>query len=414
MSLEFVSYGDFSTAVHAQSVKNRIPLLGAIEVSHRCNMNCAHCYNNRPLSDRATARKELSALEYRRILDELADLGCLWLLFTGGEVFARPDFLEIYTYAKRKGFIVTVFTNGTMITPRIADALAEWRPFKVEISLYGSTRETYERVTRVPGSFDRCLRGMRLLKDRKLPLALKTMALTVNRHELAEMERFAKEDLGLEFKFDAMINPRTDRSLGPLGLRLSPAEVVTLDLGHDGRWCEWERFASEYTMPPHAPGEEKDLYHCGGGVNSFAIDPTGGMRICLLSPRDAFDLRRGSAREGWENFLVRVRRRRSTRPTKCTTCQIKAMCGMCPAMGEIENGDPESPVDFLCRTAHLRSYALGAVIPAHGECEYCSGGVAYEQVRTEAESLREGVDGSRRLESPGPCVMKQATGGPRS
>ena len=76
----------------------------------------------------------------------------LWLLFTGGEIFARADFLEIYTYAKEKGFLITLFTNGMMLTTRIADFLAEYRPFAIEITLYGATKETYEALTQIPGS----------------------------------------------------------------------------------------------------------------------------------------------------------------------------------------------------------------------------------------------------------------------
>ncbi len=108
----------------------------------------------------------------------------MWLLFTGGEIFARKDFLDIYTHAKKRGLLITLFTNGTQITPAIADYLADWRPFAIEITLYGRTRETYERLTRVPGSFDRCMRGIRLLKERGLPLKLKTVAVTINRHEM--------------------------------------------------------------------------------------------------------------------------------------------------------------------------------------------------------------------------------------
>ena len=65
------------------------------------------------------------------------------------------------------------------------------------------------------------------------------------------------------------------------------------------------------------------------------------------------------------------------------------MCGMCPANGELECGDPEAPVDFLCQVAHLRAYALGLPVPEHGECEYCEGGGGYEEMRARAESLKE-------------------------
>ena len=118
------------------------------------------------------------------MIDEIAAAGCLWLLYTGGEVFLRPDFLDIYTRAKGQGLLITLFTNATLITPEIADVLAARPPFSIEVTVYGRSREVYERVTRVPGSYDRCLKGIERLRERGLPLKLKTMALTLNRHEL--------------------------------------------------------------------------------------------------------------------------------------------------------------------------------------------------------------------------------------
>ena len=82
-----------------------------------------------------------------------------------------------------------------------------------------------------------------------------------------------------------------------------------------------------------------------------------------------------------------VRHQKITRPTKCVACEIKAMCGMCPANGELEKGDPEEPVDFLCRVAHLRASALGLPLPPHGDCEYCQGGSRYEDLMQSAAAL---------------------------
>jgi hypothetical protein len=95
-------------------------------------------------------------------------------------------------------------------------------------------------------------------------------------------------------------------------------------------------------------------------------------------------------KEGWEHFLHGVRDRKVTRVTKCTTCQIKSMCGMCPATAYLETGDPEEPVDFLCHTAHLRSYTFGLAVPPHGDCEYCSGGASHSVVMQEVARLRAG------------------------
>jgi radical SAM protein with 4Fe4S-binding SPASM domain len=385
--MELERYQDFSLRLHGKVVAGRVPVDGTIEVTRRCPLTCVHCYNNLSISDSAARRGELTLEEHRGILDEIAEAGCVWLLYTGGEVFARRDFLDIYTHAKRRGMLVTIFTNGTLITPRVADHLAEWRPFAIEITLYGRTRETYERITGVPGSYDRCMRGIRLLVERRLPLGLKTVAVTANRHEIWEMQRFAEEDLGVEFKFDAMINPRLDCSSSPLAVRLAPEEVVAFDLQDPRRTSEWQSFCDHFNGPVHTGETAGLLYVCGGGVSSFAIDPQGRLSICGLSQVDTYDLRAGSFHDGWSGFLHAVRSRKLTRLTRCVRCEIKAMCGMCPANGELEGGDPETPVDFLCHVAHLRAHAFGIPVPGHGACEYCEGGERFPELQRSLADL---------------------------
>jgi radical SAM protein with 4Fe4S-binding SPASM domain len=383
------SYGDFTLKLHQQFANQRTPVQGTIEMTHRCPLTCAHCYNNLPMGDREARSGELSYDEHCRILDEISEAGCFWLLYTGGEIFARKDFLDIYTYAKQKGLLITLFTNGTLITPRLADYLTQWRPFKIEITLYGHTRETYEKLTGIPGSYDRCLRGIELLMERKLPLNLKTVAVSINKHEIWDMKRFV-EGLGLEFKFDAMINPRIDCSQSPVGTRLKPEEVVALDLEDPKRKAGWIKQTQQSVERMHLHAHSDEVYHCGGGVKSFSIDPYGKMSICVLSHFDSYDLRKGSFQDGWEKFLFKTRHKKRTRLTKCVTCGLKEMCGMCPANGELENGDPETPVDFLCHVAHLRAHALGLKVPPHGNCEYCEGGENHGDLMRSWAALEDG------------------------
>lgn len=318
-----MSYGDFSLSLHEKLSSLR------------------HGGQGIPLNDAEARRSELSYEEHCRILDEITEAGCFWLLFTGGEIFARRDFLDIYAYARSKGLIITLFTNGTLVTEKIADYLVANRPFNIEVTLYGRTKQTYERLTGIPGSYEKCLRGIKLLRERRLPLKVKTVAVTINKHEIADMRKFV-EELGAEFKFDAMMSPRIDCSQSPLAVRLKPEEIVEMDLEDQSRVAEWQRIATRFAPPPEPASE---VYHCGGGIDSFAIDPEGRMSICVLSHFDTFDLRSGSFREGWEGFINKVRHRKVTRMTKCATCALKSMCGMCPASGELENGDPESPDD---------------------------------------------------------------------
>lgn len=386
------SYAEFSLALARNLAGKRVPLHASLELTHRCPLTCSHCYNNLPMGDAAARAAELSLDEYRRLLDELADAGCLWLLLTGGEILARRDFLDIYTHAKQRGFLITLFTNGILLNEKIADHLARYRPFAVEITLYGRTRETYERLTGVAGSYDRCLHGIRLLLDRKVPLKLKTVAVSVNRHEIAAMRRFAEDELGVAFKLDGAINPRIDCSSSPLAVRLTPEELVSIDLEDPARRAQWTEYAARFAgvAPERVLPRNGEVYHCGGGVQSFAVDPTGKMSICVLSQSDTWDLRTGGFAEGWNHFLAAARAKKTTRPTKCTECGLKSLCGMCPANGELENQDPEEPVDFLCHVGHLRAHTLGLAVPPHGDCEFCAGGTRHDELLGGARAVLDG------------------------
>ncbi len=385
--MDVASYGEFSGRVHQHFAGKRIPLEATIEVSRRCPLECQHCYNNLAMGDIAARGRELSKDEHFRILDEMSELGVLWLLFTGGEIFARKDFLEIYAHAKKKGFLITLFTNGNLINEAVADYLQKWRPFAIEITLYGRTKETYEALTQVSGSYERCMRGITLLRDRGLPLKLKTVATSINKHEVLSMRSFAEDELGIEFKSDSMINPRIDCSQAPIGVRLSAEEVVALDLHSPKIAAEFRTLAQREltSLPPREAFGT--VYICGGGMNSFAVDPYGQMSICVLSERDKYDLRTGTVQEGWDQFLLKVRSRQRTMMTKCVQCRLRSLCGMCPANGELESGDPESPVEFLCEVAHLRANALGFEVPSHGDCGFCKGGTSYEAVQESAQRI---------------------------
>jgi radical SAM protein with 4Fe4S-binding SPASM domain len=389
--MESQSYQDWSLELHERVVAQRVPISGSIEVTRRCNLACVHCYNNLPLADQQAFRTELTFDEHCRLLDEMAAEGCLWVLYTGGEIFARRDFLDIYTHARKAGLLITLFTNATLITPRVAEYLAAWTPFSIEISVYGRKAATHDQVTRVAGSFERTQRGVRLLMEAGSRPILKTMVIKPNRREIWELKHFVEDDLGLEFRFDAMINPRVDSSLAPLDVRLSPFEVVELDLQEANRKNEWVRFCRYFNKPVHDPAQGVELYACGGGHNAFAIDACGRLSTCVLWHGEAYDLRKGSFKEGWEEFLLKVSRKKTNRRTKCVACELRSMCGMCPANGVLECRDAEEPVDFLCQVAHLRAYAFDIPMSPHGECEYCPGGAKHQEMMEGVEKLVGGL-----------------------
>jgi radical SAM protein with 4Fe4S-binding SPASM domain len=352
-----VPFTDLRDRLHIE--ERRIPIEGTVETTFRCNLSCVHCYVNQPAGDAAERARELPLERLKSLVDEVVEAGCLNILFTGGEVLVRADFPDLYLHAIRRGLLVTVFTNGTMLTDRIADLFDEYRPAAVEITLYGMTRETYDRVTQVPGSFDKCLAGIERLVSRGVPLKLKTMALSWNRHEVDSMREYA-QGLGLPFIFDGLLNPRVDCGANRNGeLQLSAEQLVALDLADPERMADFRDFCARFVPAPGdvaAPAEM--VYQCGAGQTAFTIDPYGHLQMCQLSRKASFDVREAPFDDGWNGLFPRLRERRWQTQSICRTCNLISLCGSCPGAAEMETGSIEGIVPQFCEIAHLRAFEV--------------------------------------------------------
>lgn len=355
-----IPYREFSDRFSEKAVQQRIPLTGSLELTYRCNLSCTHCYCNLPAGDSQARDSELTTTEIYNIVDQLAEKGCLWLLLTGGEALLRPDFCDIWQYCKEKGIFTSFFSNGILITPEIADFLVEWPPFVVEITLYGATQETYEAVTGKAGLFEKCKRGIELLLERNVPLRLKTMVLQQNIHELDAMKHYA-ESLGVEFRFDALINPRLDGNKGPCQCRITPEDVVRLDQEDDKRWQVWQEFAQKYV---DVSENTKELFTCSAGITSFNINPYGILQVCGMVTEPCWDLRKGSFEKGWQE-LLKARDKKPREKYKCGRCKLYDLCSQCPGWAVAEHGCYDQPVEYLCKITHIRAQALGL-----GGCEH--------------------------------------------
>lgn len=339
----------WSDRLNAQLNSGRYPLSGIIELTDRCNLQCVHCYINQSAGSPAARQSELSTSQVCQIIDSLSSAGCLFLILTGGEVFIRPDFPEIYLHTLRAGILPTIFTNGTMITPELADLLAANPPQIVDITLYGATRETYEAVTQQPGSYERCMRTIGMLRERGIQVSLKSMLLTVNMHELNEMQAFA-DQLGIKLRYDGTIWPRLDGDRQPYRYRLSTEEMFEIDRTDDERFGEWQKRACEFTDIEVRSGY---VFSCGAGLRSFHIDTHGNLSACTMVRNPSYNLLETPFDEAWEK-LGELRSLKRKKNTPCETCLVGSLCAQCPGWSQLVHGDMETPVDFICKTGKFR------------------------------------------------------------
>lgn len=354
-------YGAFSQRVFGRGVSTRTPIRAQFEITYRCNIHCVHCYTD-PFNTPRHLQCELALEEIVRIFDEMADAGVLWVTLTGGEVFVHPQFKQIYREAKARGFILSLFSNATTITDALVDFLAADPPFTVDVSLHGATKATFEKVTQVPGSYERCLEGIRKLVQRGLPVKIKTKAMTLNRHELHEIKALV-EGLGLDFNLYTTIYPRLDGDVSSTRYRLPPHEVVELEMAHALRTeelaeaCAPDDPASSAGPTLERPADDR-LWRCGCGTNSITISPYGILRACTFTTWPAYDLKTMSLITAFERLVDEIQRARYTRETPCRTCPVFAWCEKNPAMARHEADSMEAPVEYFCDVAYGRAARL--------------------------------------------------------
>ncbi len=354
-------YKDFSRRVFSRSVKDRQPTRVQFEITYRCNIHCVHCYTD-PFNTPMHLRQELTVLQILRIFNELADAGVFWMTLTGGEAFVHPQFKQIYRAAKARGFILNLFSNATTITESLADFLAADPPFTIDVSCHGATPETFEKVTQVPGSFGRFQDGIRRLLERGLPLKIKTKAMTVNQHELPKIKAFV-EGLGLEFNLYTTIHPRLDGDLSSTEYRLSPEEIVELELGNALAADDAEeRCANEDSPAPVSvalkPPSDDRMFRCGCGTNTITISPYGILRACTHTTWPAFDLRTMRFMEAFGRLVEAIRQARYTGESPCRTCPVYTLCSKNPATALHEAGSMEAPVTHYCDVAFGKAKKL--------------------------------------------------------
>lgn len=322
----------------------RVPLTASLELTSSCNLRCRHCY-----LDTASAAGNFLPLDHARtILHDLAANEALMLVLTGGEPLMHPDFIEIYRLSRRLGFVVILFTNATRITSPILETLRDLPPRRIEISVYGRTRETYESVTGVSGSFDRFLQGVHSLLDNGFAVELKCVVMRSNRHEFEAIRDWAA-DLGCPFRYDPLIHCSLAGSTGPVRERIPAHDAAGMQMADPEDRRQFLNYAAKVSsLPP-----QQRLFECGAGSHIIHIDARGLAHPCAIWRQDPFDLTTRTLRDGWAEHIARLRSLPAS-PGECVACNDRGLCGRCAPISLLETSDAGKAIPFYCELARLR------------------------------------------------------------
>jgi radical SAM protein with 4Fe4S-binding SPASM domain len=351
-----------------EKMKNKRNLISFdLDITARCNHNCRHCYINLPADDISAKSKELNLKGIEHIASQAVDMGALWCLLTGGEPLLREDFFDIYLCLKKKGLLISVFTNASLITKDHIDFFRKYPPRDIEVTVYGVTENTYEQVTRTPGSFSAFQKGLNLLFKNNIKVRLKAMALHSNAHELPQIADYCRQHSKDYFRFDPFLHCRYDRNEERnneiKAEQLSPEKIVAIEHADAERFNALQAGCEKLINNNFCNIACNHLFHCGTGNGSFSVSYEGYFKPCssLCHPDCLYDLKTGSLQDAFYDFVSKVRAMQSDDKDfleKCRKCPIINLCMWCPAHAYLETGKLDKPVEYFCKVAHARAEAI--------------------------------------------------------
>lgn len=331
----------------------RIPLGGNIDLTYRCNNNCRHCWLWLPVN--APERKdELTFDEIRCIVDDARKIGCRNWSISGGEPMLKTDFEGIFDYITGKSISYSINTNGTFITPKIAN-LMKRKGIKM-VAIYGATAEVHDHITRIPGSFEATMQGFAYLKEAGAGFIVQIIPMRDNYHQFNGMVRLAESisshwRIGAAWLYlSASGDPARNREIKKQ--RLFPRDVVEFDKPD---LCSEEQMGGE-KCPCLMNGDERLFASCIAGKRDFHIDPYGKMTFCsfIKNPALRYDLKGGSFWECWDSFIPSIAdsvKGGREYLENCGSCDMRSDCRYCPVYGYLEHSRFSARVEYLCEVA---------------------------------------------------------------
>ena len=351
------------------------------ETTRACNLSCRHC---RALPKKKADPEDLTREEALKMLDEWPSLGNPVLVFSGGEPLMRPDLFELLARGKSLGVRMALATNGTLVTGRLAGRIKDAGLHRVSVSLDGPDGASHDGFRRSPGAFDATLRGLRLMRERGVPLQINTSVTTHNAGKIEEMLALACKEKVQAFHLFMLV---------PVGCGLTIPENQRLDAAKYEEMLRWfvqaqaahPEIEMKATCAPHVtrvarqflmesggvpaaraghPVSGHGLRHASAGPGKGPSTGSGhgclaGSGVCFVSyqgevqgcgylPLKAGSLRVKPLKDIWETSILFQSLRDPLRLTgKCGSCDYKEACGGCRARAYAATGDVFSE-ETLC------------------------------------------------------------------
>ncbi len=336
--------------LNQKALSHGVPISVHLDVTYRCNERCEHCYLDHD------GEGEMTTAEILSLLDQLAAAGVFFLTISGGEPLVRRDCFEIIEYARALRFNVKLKTNAVLIKEKQARRLRELNVEQVQISVYSHRAEVHDGISKLPGSLQRTLAGVRLLRSHGLKVTLANVLMKSNLHDSEGVRQLAAE-VGAHYTLDPTITPMMSGDTSVLRLRLPSDSLRSVfqnpDLVGD---------VAEFCAPP--PPVDDDTLEglpCSAGHTACYVSPRGELYPCVQFPISCGNVREQRFLDIWRNSpqLLEVRAIRGKDLTTCSSCNHLGTCTRCPGLAYME-GNMRGPSSADCEKSFVRTGIVSA------------------------------------------------------
>lgn len=349
-----MEYATIEKRLVAKANIAKIPIGGTFELTPLCNMNCDMCFVRLDKSEMEHAGRLLTVEEWLQIAEDMKEQGTLFLLLTGGEPLLYPDFKRLYQELTKMGFAIAINTNGTLINEEIAEMFRQNPPRRVNITLYGTSNETYSRLCHNPNGYDQTMGGIKLLQKYHIDVKLNGSLVKENYEELDDLFHIA-ERLNVPIHIDSYMYPATrertrpycfDSRISPKQLAEAQLKIACYEMGEE--WfmnyiedmigCTGDNYVE-------VPGS--NYLTCRAGKSSFYITWNGQMQSCIFLKETMVDVLKYGFSDCWQQ-IVKISREIACSP-ECSKCVNKNACNICPASAYWETGNYHGIPQYLCQ-----------------------------------------------------------------
>lgn len=341
---------------------DRHPINGTFELTLRCNLRCKMCmFRHADSENSRLIAGELNAEQWADMAQQAADAGTVSLLLTGGEPMVREDFIQVYEGIYQKGFLLTLYTNATLVTPKILETLQKMPPHRIGVTLYGACNADYEKICGCKDGFDRAMDGLAQLLTLPSAMEVRMTLIQDNYHQADAIEKLIRERFGLPVTHTSFVYKSVRGGcMHPEECRMTPEQMV--DLTYDRAMQELRKKIPEEMRPflkvkvmeestcPEGK-EHASLMGCSAGMDSYTVTWDGKLQGCQMLDAFCVDTREIGFQKAWEQYPATVR---IPEPEEeCRNCEFAADCQVCPAVAMAETGTLQGSSPYICEFTKL-------------------------------------------------------------